>query len=107
MTDSPPAPPTDLPESLVEPLGACSPAQLRDVGEYAAALAAYREQEARRAAPDEEPTPEEPPEDLPDDVPSKATTTVKTINENRYVYWQWREGEQIKSKYKGPATSDE
>jgi hypothetical protein len=39
--------------------------------------------------------------DLPDDVPSKATITGKAINDNRYYYWQWRDGEQIKSKSKG------
>ncbi|MFC7131242.1 hypothetical protein [Haloferax chudinovii] len=49
---------------------------------------------------------EERPEDRPDDVPSKATITVKEINDNRYYYWQWREGEKIRSKYKGPVDSD-
>lgn len=46
------------------------------------------------------------PEDLPDDVPEKATLTVKEINDNRYYYWQWREGEAIKSKYVAPVNSD-
>ncbi|ACV49348.1 hypothetical protein Hmuk_3248 (plasmid) [Halomicrobium mukohataei DSM 12286] len=38
----------------------------------------------------------------PDGVPSKATITIKEINDNRYYYWQWRDGEQIRSQYEGP-----
>jgi len=37
----------------------------------------------------------------------KATITIKKSNDNRYYYWQWREGNKIKSKYKGPVNSDE
>ncbi|SEL89237.1 hypothetical protein SAMN04488691_11092 [Haloferax larsenii] len=44
---------------------------------------------------------------MPEDVPSKASLTVKEINDNRYYYWQWREGDQIKSKYKGPVDKSE
>jgi hypothetical protein len=29
------------------------------------------------------------------------------INNNRYYYWQWREGEKVKSKYKSPVNPDE
>ncbi|ELY26512.1 hypothetical protein C500_15155 [Natrialba magadii ATCC 43099] len=47
------------------------------------------------------------PEDLPDDVPAKATITIKEINDNRYYYWQWRDGEKIRSQYKGPVSPDE
>ena len=43
----------------------------------------------------------------PDDVPAKATITIKEINDNRYYYWQWREGEKIRSQYKGPVNPDE
>ena len=45
-------------------------------------------------------------DELPDDVPAKATTTIKEINGNRYYYWQWRDGEKIRSKYKGPVNPD-
>lgn len=41
----------------------------------------------------------------PEGVPSKASVTIKEINDNRYYYWQWREGDTIKSKYKGPVDS--
>ncbi|WP_411911612.1 hypothetical protein [Natronomonas gomsonensis] len=47
------------------------------------------------------------PNDLPDDVPAKATITIKEINDNRYSYWQWREGEKVISKYKDPVNLDE
>jgi hypothetical protein len=101
-------PPTDLPAAITEPLAESSAAQLRDVAQYATALAEQREKEALldEAGEDGEQI-EERPEDLPEEVPTKATLTTKTINESRYVYWQWREGDTIKSKYKGPATSDE
>lgn len=41
-------------------------------------------------------------DDPPDDVPANATLTVKEINNNRYYYWQWRDGDSIRSKYKAP-----
>lgn len=64
--------------------------------------------DARSSEADEVPddAPEEIPDEIPDDVPAKATRTVKTINDNRYYYWQWREGDAIKSKYIGPAGDD-
>jgi len=31
---------------------------------------------------------------------------VKEINSNRYYYYQWREGSNVKSKYKAPVDSD-
>ncbi|WP_254547260.1 hypothetical protein [Halomarina pelagica] len=43
----------------------------------------------------------------PEDVPSKASVVTKHINGNDYHYWQWREGEQVKSAYKGPANPTE
>jgi hypothetical protein len=45
-------------------------------------------------------------DDLPDEVPTKATITIKEINNNRYYYWQRREREKIKSKYKGAVNSE-
>jgi len=34
-----------------------------------------------------------------DSAPPKASLTVKNINDNMYVYWQWRESGEIKSEY--------
>lgn len=44
-------------------------------------------------------------EERPDDVPAKATITIKEINDNRYYYWQWRDGDKIRSQYKGPVSN--
>jgi len=69
--------------------------------------AEHKEREARlEEAPDQDEV-EERPDDLPDDVPAKATITIKEINDNRYYYWQWRDGDQVKSKYKRPVNPDE
>lgn len=107
MSYEPPTPPTNLPTDIVDTLNDYSPKLLRYVARYAEELADYREREARLAEEDNEAKVEERPEDLPDDVPSKATITIKEINDNRYYYWQWREGDRVKSKYKGPVDRDE
>ena len=106
MSSEPPTTPTELPTNVVETLEASSPEVLREVARYADELAAYREREARLDETAEDDI-EERPEDLPDDVPTRATITIKEINENRYYYWQWRDGDRVKSKYKGPVDADE
>jgi hypothetical protein len=103
MTNRRPAPPDDLPEELVDALDDYSPARLRAVASYAEALAAHRAQTDESRERDEVPAAGD---DRPDDVPAKATLTVKEINDNRYYYWQWREGDKVKSKYEGPASGD-
>ena len=106
MSHKPPTPPADLSTEMVDTLNGYTPEQLRYVARYAEALAAHK---ARGGHVDKEPDDDEGderPEDLPDDVPSKATITIKEINDNRYYYWQWREGSSVKSKYKGPVNSD-
>ncbi|WP_226008123.1 hypothetical protein [Natrinema salinisoli] len=107
MSYEPPTPPTELPNNVVDTLEGYSPELLQQVAQYAEELAEYREREVRLAEESDEETIEERPEELPDDVPGKATITTKEINDNRYYYWQWREGDKIKSKYKGPVNPDE
>lgn len=107
MSYEPPTPPTKLPSDTVDTLDDYSPELLRHVASYAEELAEYREREARLAEEGREDEVDERPDDLPDDVPSRATTTIKEINENRYYYWQWREGDKVRSKYKGPVNSDD
>jgi hypothetical protein len=104
MPDDTPSPPPELPPAVVEALESCSPDRLRDAARYAEALAEHHERQARLES---DAAGENPEEDHPDGVPSKATTTIKEINDNRYYYWQWREGDRIKSKYKGPVDPDE
>ena len=107
MSYESPTPPAELTTDVVDTLNDYSPELLRHVARYAEELAEYHEREARIAEEAEEDEIEERPEDLPDDVPSKATITIKEINDNRYYYWQWRDGGYVKSKYKGPVNPDE
>jgi hypothetical protein len=96
-----------VPQQLIDALDGHDIQTLRDVARYAEQLAEHQAREQRIREAEDEDQIEERPEDLPDDVPSKATITVKEINDNRYYYWQWRDGEQIRSKYKGPVSPDE
>lgn len=105
MSYEPPTPPTELPTELIDTLNHQGVEELRKVSTYAEQLAEYREREERIAESSGEDQADNRPDDLPDDVPSKATITIKEINDNRYYYWQWREGDKIKSKYKGPVDS--
>ena len=107
MSYQPPSPPANLATEVVNALNGSSPEQLRDVATYAESLSEHKEREAR---PEESPNQddvEEQPDEPPDDVPAKATITIKDINDNRYYYWQWREGEKVRSQYKGPVSPDE
>ncbi len=74
---------------------------------YAEALAEHKERKVHLEESTDQEVVEERPDDLPDDVPAKATITIKEINDNRYYYWQWRDGDKIKSKYKAPVSPDE
>ena len=100
-------PPADLPTDIVDTLNGYSPEQLQHVDRYAEELAEHKEREARLEEESEESEVEDRPDDLPDGVPPKATIAIKEINDNRYYYWQWRDGEKIRSKYKGPVNPDE
>jgi hypothetical protein len=74
---------------------------------YAETLAEHKERETRLDESADQEEVEGRPDDLPDDVPAKATITIKEINDNRYDYWQWREGDTVTSKYKGPVNPNE
>ncbi|OYR80002.1 hypothetical protein DJ71_15660 [Halorubrum sp. E3] len=107
MSHEPPTPPAELPADLVNTLNDYSPDQLQQVARYAEGVAEHKTREARLEEESEDEEIDKRPDDLPDDVPSKATITIKEINDNRYYYWQWREGSSVKSKYKGPADPDD
>ena len=106
MSDEPPTPPASLPTDLVNTLNESTPERLHDVVTYAEALAEHKEREDRLEEETDQDEVKERPDDLPDDVPAKATITIKEINDNRYYYWQWREGDRVLSQYKGPVSSD-
>ncbi|ELY35540.1 hypothetical protein [Natronorubrum tibetense] len=107
MSYEPPTPPAILPSGVVNTLNESTPECLRDVATYAEELAEHKERETRLEGETDQDEVEERADDFPDDVPSKATITIKNINDNRYYYWQWREGDKIKSKYKGPVNPGE
>lgn len=105
MPDDSPTPPANLSPELVSVLQDASVSELESVAPYAEALAAHKatldatESTARSTDADDP--------DRPDDIPTKATTTIKEINNNSYYYWQWREGDSVKSAYKGPVDADQ
>lgn len=107
MPDAPPAPPANAPDDVVDALDDLDRDSLRQFARYAEALADRRE---RPASGDDERSDDEATgqaADRPADVPGKATVTTKEINDNRYDYWQWRDGDRIRSKYKGPVDPDD
>jgi hypothetical protein len=107
MSYEPPTPPADLPTDIVDNLNGYSPDLLQDIAHYAEELAEYKAREARLEEESNEDEIDDRPNDLPDDVPSKATITVKEINNNHYYYWQWRDGDRVRSKYKAPVDPNE
>ena len=107
MSYEPPTPPAELSTTIVNTLNGYSQKRLQEVARYAEALAEHKAREARLKEQSDDDKNVDRPDDLPDDVPSKATITIKEINDNRYYYWQWREGDKIKSKYKAPVNPDE
>lgn len=105
MSDEPPRPPVEMPVDIVDTLNGCDSEVLRVISKYADELAKHKEREARLNEDGD--NSEDRLDDLPSEVPTKATITIKEINDNRYYYWQWRDGDKIRSKYKGPVNPDE
>lgn len=122
-----PAPPDTLPKYIVEGLQKQDSETLRAVAHYAQELRVYRAAQAdadRTTAINtdfEQATADELADKarakgIPDDVadwntifeksvPAKASIVTKTINDNQYYYFQWREGNSIKSEYLAPVSS--
>ena len=97
----------DIPDDLNERLDELTPRQLDDIARTAERKAEEQRRQNRIEQKEENGDEEaaDPCGDpLPNDVPAKATLTKKTINDNEYWYWQWREGDEIKSKYKEPVS---
>lgn len=110
-----PTPPEDAPKYVAEGLEKQDPVTLRNLSRYAEELANYKRQEIEReledaADVDEDEVPEEWDTDeweetLEDaDAPSGAGITTKTIDGRGYYYYQWREGDKIKSEYLAPVS---
>jgi hypothetical protein len=100
----PPDPPDAIPQYILDALDRQDPDTLREIAAHATALAAHREQ-----PDDDQPPSDGEDSDVPEDedVPAKASLVTKTINDNQYYYWQWRDGDQIRSKYKAPVNPDD
>jgi len=107
MSYEPPTPPAELSTDIINTLNGYSPNQLQHVARYAEEFAEHKAREARLEEESEEGEINEHPDGIPNDVPSEATITIKEINDNRYYYWQWREGETVTSTYRGPVNPDE
>jgi len=114
MPQEPPTPPQEVPDAVVDMLSAYSPGELRAIAAYADRLATRREGDESTATDGSGSDEVEPteaagnadPVNQPADIPSGATLTVKEINDNRYYYWQWRDGDQVRSQYARPVNPD-
>ena len=100
-----PRPPGTLLSGIASGCSSLSADQLRELAKYAESLAEYRERKTRLESEDE--SSDEAPDGRPDEVSAGASVTIQENNDNRYRYWQWRDGDKIKSKYIGPANPDE
>ncbi len=110
--ESEPTPPESAPKYLREGLPKQDPETLRAIAEFAEAYADYRERQLEERVERASVGDQVPPEGWTDpeweattedvDAPEKASLTVKTINDNDYLYYQWREGDSVKSEYVAP-----
>ena len=119
-----PTPSNRLPKYIVEGLQKQDRETLRAVANYAQDLRVYRaarvgadrttanSHQTKQATADELSTKAQE-KGISDDaadwrtmvdkgVPLKASIVTKTINDNEYYYFQWREGDRIKSEYLAP-----
>ena len=122
-----PTPSDLLPKYIVEGLQKQDSETLQAIAYYAQELRVYRATQAetdrttvadshhiKQATADEliaKTHAKEIPDDVVDwnaifekDVPTKASIVTKTINDNQYYYFQWREGDTIKSEYITPVS---
>jgi len=106
-----PTAPDGIAQYITEGLERQEPDDLRTIAAYAEELATFKEAkaEAEYEERDDEVVRENSKDidDLPDEVPGKASVVIKEINDNRYYYYQWRDGEKIRSKYKAPVNPSE
>lgn len=87
--DERPLPPADLDPNVVESLAVFEdeePSTLRAIAAYLEERAAWEESRASKGAAE-----------VPDGVPEQATVSVTEIDGTEYRYYQWREGDEIKS----------
>jgi len=99
-----------IPKYLSEGLEKQSPETLRIIAQVAEELAEQKEAKLEAELESDEIEEEDRPDDEDlerDEAPSGATLTIKEINDNEYYYWQWRDGDKIKSEYVRPVNPSE
>ncbi|AFO56883.1 MULTISPECIES: hypothetical protein [Natrinema] len=93
--DERPSPPPELDRvghEALDELATREPAALRAASEYLEKLAAWKEGEDAPSPDDGEPVPS------PDGVPERASVSMTEIAGATYYYYQWREGDEIRSE---------
>ncbi|OLZ40272.1 hypothetical protein A6E15_04410 [Natrinema saccharevitans] len=97
--DERPSPPTELDRvghEALDELATREPAALRAASEYLEKLAAWK---AGGTEGGGEPSPADgEPAAYPDGVPERASVSVTEIAGTEYYYFQWREGDEIRSE---------
>ncbi|QLG29543.1 hypothetical protein HUG10_16030 [Halorarum halophilum] len=103
VTDTAPEASDDLPQHVVDALNRQDPQTLCQTATHSKKFASWKEVHAEVVKEEEDVVREGRTDnsDRPEGVPAKANIVEKNINDNRY-YYQWHEGEKMKSKYKGP-----
>jgi hypothetical protein len=111
---STPIPPEGAPKYIKEGLKKQDIDVLTQLSDYCERLAAAKETELETEMEGEQVDEGEVPDDWEGDrqeweeaiataeAPPKATVTTKEISGNKYLYWQWREGSEIRSEYIAP-----
>ncbi|WP_226038907.1 hypothetical protein [Natrinema sp. DC36] len=97
--DERPTPPPELDRvdrEALEEFTKRDAATLREVSAYLEEVAAWKER--REGADDESISDEADAEPYPDGVPERATVSVTEIAGTEYDYYQWREGDEIRSE---------
>jgi len=108
-SDDEPTAPASIPAYLRDGMLRQDVETLRDIEDFADALADHRADDPvidKEKQEDSEPRRDDQGDELPDDVPRRATLTKKTINDNEYWYYQWSADGKTKSEYKGPVNPD-
>lgn len=97
--DERPTPPSDLDRGgreALDELATRDAATLRAVSTYLEELAAWK---TRRDADDDDASPDRvDPDGYPEGVPERATVSVTEIGGTEYYYYQWRDGDEIRSE---------
>ena len=115
--DDLPRPPETVPQYLGDGLQKQSPETLEEIADYATELAMARRRQLEAEIEENEVHVDGVPDEWADDdwtkvledteAPAKATLTTKRIDGRDYYYYQWREGDKVRSEYLAPVSPAE